>query len=164
MAATAEEVEDPRLMPLFIGYPEFVRGYGVNSFEPGECNNAANCPTFDRLSGSRMLVGNVELRFPLLRPFGVSDRMYGPIPVEVAFFLDSGVAWNKGDKPSFLNGSRTAGLERRHHAAQQRARICHRPDRLRTAVRSLRARLGVGILSDAGILERAARQALGFGL
>ena len=98
--------EDPRLMPLFLGYPEFVRGYGANSFEPGECESAANCPTFDRLSGSRMLVGNVELRFPLLRPFGVSDRMYGPLPVEVAFFLDSGVAWSTGDKPSFFNGSR----------------------------------------------------------
>ena len=25
--------EDNRLMPLFLGYPEFVRGYGVDSFE-----------------------------------------------------------------------------------------------------------------------------------
>ena len=51
-----------------------------------------------------MLVGNIEFRFPLLRPFGVSDRMYGPLPVEVAFFLDGGVTWNKGQKPSFFNG------------------------------------------------------------
>jgi hypothetical protein len=46
------------------------------------------------LMGSRMLVGNVEFRFPLLRPFGVSQRMYGPVPVEVALFADGGVAWN----------------------------------------------------------------------
>jgi dipeptidyl aminopeptidase/acylaminoacyl peptidase len=96
--------DDPRLAPLFIGYPEFVRGYGVNSFEAGECLTNASCPTFDRLSGSRMLVGNIELRFPLLRPFGVSDRMYGPLPVEVAFFLDGGVTWNGGEKPSFFQG------------------------------------------------------------
>jgi len=32
--------------------------------------------------------------------------MYGPIPVEVAFFADGGVAWNRGEKPSFLGGSR----------------------------------------------------------
>ena len=51
-----------------------------------------------------MLVGNIEFRFPLLRPFGVSDRMYGPLPVEVAFFLDGGVTWNRGQKPSFFNG------------------------------------------------------------
>ncbi len=95
--------DDPRLIPLFIGYPEFVRGYGVDSFASGECATSASCPTLDRLSGSRMLVGNIELRFPLLRPFGVSDRMYGPLPVEVAFFLDSGVTWNKGQRPSLFN-------------------------------------------------------------
>lgn len=98
--------DDSRLMPLFIGYPEFVRGYGVNSFEAGECVSSENCPTFDRLVGSRLMVGNLEFRFPLLRPFGVNDRMYGPVPVEVAFFLDGGVTWSKGDKPSFFNGTR----------------------------------------------------------
>ena len=96
--------EDGRLIPLFLGYPEFVRGYGVDSFTTGECGTSSSCPTYDRLVGSRMLVGNVELRFPLLRPFGVSDRMYGPLPVEVAFFLDGGVTWNRGQKPSFFNG------------------------------------------------------------
>jgi Tol biopolymer transport system component len=98
---------DTRLIPLFIGYPEFVRGYGVDSFQAGECESSASCPTFDRLVGSRMLVGNIEFRFPLLRPFrGVSSNVYGPLPVEVAFFLDGGVTWNKGEKPSFFNGTR----------------------------------------------------------
>ena len=55
--------------------------------------------------GSRMLVGNLEFRFPLLRPFGASRRMYGPVPVEVAFFADGGVAWNSGEQ---------AVLPRRH--------------------------------------------------
>ncbi len=96
--------QDERLMPLFMGYPEFVRGYGVNSFSAGECASSESCPTFDRLVGSRMLVGNIEFRFPLLRPFGVGQNMYGPLPVEVAFFLDGGVTWNKGQKPSFFNG------------------------------------------------------------
>ncbi len=98
--------EDPRLIPLFMGYPEFVRGYGIDSFEAGECATSESCPTFDRLVGSRMLVGNIELRFPLLRPFGVNERMYGPLPVEVAFFLDGGVTWSQGQKPSFFNGTR----------------------------------------------------------
>jgi hypothetical protein len=96
--------EDDRLVPLFIGYPEFVRGYGVNSFSSAECGSSGSCPTFDRLVGSRMLVGNIEFRFPLLRPFGVSDRMYGPLPIEVAFFLDGGVTWDRGQRPSFFNG------------------------------------------------------------
>lgn len=97
--------DDTRLVPLFIGYPEFVRGYGINSFEATECQSATVCTTFDRLTGSRMLVGNVEFRFPLLRPFrGVDSSVYGPLPVEVAFFLDGGVTWNKGQRPSFFNG------------------------------------------------------------
>jgi Tol biopolymer transport system component len=96
--------EDPRLIPLFLGYPEFVRGYGIDSFSSGECGSSESCATFNRLVGSRILVGNLELRFPLLRPFGVSNRMYGPLPVEVAFFLDGGVAWNKGQTPTLFDG------------------------------------------------------------
>jgi hypothetical protein len=83
--------EDPRFFPMFIGYPNLVRGYNVYSITPDECAAVASteCPAFDRLVGSRMLVGNLEFRFPLLRPFtGASSRMYGAVPVEVALFLD----------------------------------------------------------------------------
>ena len=34
----------------------------------------SDCPAFDRLIGSRMLVGNIEFRFPLLRPFTGASR------------------------------------------------------------------------------------------
>lgn len=93
--------EDPRLFPLFLGYPNLVRGYDVNSFDASECvpNATSSCPVFDRLLGSRVLVGNVEFRFPLLRPFGLRERMYGPVPIEVAFFADGGAAWNGGERP-----------------------------------------------------------------
>jgi hypothetical protein len=100
--------EDPRLYPLSLGYPTLVRGYDVNTFDASECvpNATSQCPAFDRLLGSRMLVGNVEFRFPLLRPFGASRRMYGPLPVELALFADGGVAWNSGERPSMLGGTR----------------------------------------------------------
>jgi hypothetical protein len=100
--------EDQRLFPLFIGYPNLVRGYDVGTFDPTECvpTRTSDCPALDRLVGSRLLVGNLEFRFPLLRPFGASQRMYGPLPVEVALFADGGVAWNRHEKPSFLGGSR----------------------------------------------------------
>jgi len=101
--------EDLRLFPMYIGYPALVRGYDINSFGPGDCVPSATsqCPAFDRLLGSRMLVGNLEFRFPLLRPFVASpSRMYGPIPLEVAFFVDGGVAWNRGESPSLLGGGR----------------------------------------------------------
>jgi len=100
--------EDPRLYPLFIGYPSLVRGYDLYTFEPQECppSPTNSCPTFDNLFGSRVLVGNLEFRFPLLRPFGASQRMYGPVPVEVALFTDAGVAWNQGQTPALFGGTR----------------------------------------------------------
>jgi outer membrane protein assembly factor BamA len=100
--------DDARLVPLYLGYPTLVRGYDVNSFDPAECvqSGPSSCPAFDRLIGSRIAVGNVELRFPLLRPFGVTTRMYGPLPVEVAVFADGGVAWRAGERPSFAGGDR----------------------------------------------------------
>jgi Tol biopolymer transport system component len=102
--------QDQRLSPLFLGYPNLVRGYDVSSVGATTClvapGIASDCVGFDQLMGSRILVGNLEFRFPLLRPFGASQRMYGPLPVEVAFFTDGGVAWNRGDRPSFLGGQR----------------------------------------------------------
>ncbi len=101
--------ESTQLYPLYLGYPELVRGYGVGSFQPGECvagPTGGTCEAFDRLLGSRLMVGNLELRFPLLRPFGVRSGMYGPVPVEVAFFADGGVAWTQNQSPSFVGGDR----------------------------------------------------------
>lgn len=66
----------------------------------------SQCPAFDRLIGSRLLVANVEFRFPLLRPFGVSRRMYGPLPIEMGLFADGGWAWNSGERPSLFGGTR----------------------------------------------------------
>ena len=100
--------DDRRLFPLFLGYPNLVRGYDVGTFQSADCLPTAEsqCPALDRLMGSRLLVGNLEFRFPLLRPFGASEGMYGPIPVEVALFADGGVAWNRSEKPSIFGGAR----------------------------------------------------------
>jgi hypothetical protein len=100
--------EDTRISPLYIGYPWLVRGYDAGSIDSDECGPSltGSCQLIDRLLGSRMLMANVELRFPLLRPFGVSGNMYGPLPVEVALFADGGIAWNKDQSPSFFGGSR----------------------------------------------------------
>jgi hypothetical protein len=100
--------EDGLLLPLFIGYPELIRGYNYGSFRASECTvgPAGPCDVYDRLLGSRMLIGNLEFRFPLLRPFGVSGSMYGPVPVEVALFADAGVAWTQANRPTFAGGGR----------------------------------------------------------
>jgi surface antigen Omp85-like protein len=88
--------ESTLLTPVFIGYPDLVRGYDVGSFDATECGNAANgsCPVFDRLLGSRMIVTNAELRFPLWGALGGSN-FYGPLPVELAVFGDAGAAWDR---------------------------------------------------------------------
>ena len=99
---------DPRLWPLYLGYPNLVRGYDYSSLTASDCTATAtsSCKEYDQLLGSRMIVGNAEFRFPLLRPFGVGSGMYGPVPLELAFFGDAGVAWNQGEKPDGLGGSR----------------------------------------------------------
>ena len=88
--------EDPLLYPVFIGYPDLVRGYDYYSFSPAECGNTTNgaCPVFDKLLGSRMIVGNAELRFPPWGAFGGSN-FYGPLPLELAVFADAGAAWTR---------------------------------------------------------------------
>ncbi len=102
--------EDPRLVPLYVGNPTLVRGYDINSFGESECTPTpdGSCAELDRLLGSRLLVGNLEWRFPLLRPLGVRPGMYGPVPMEIAVFADAGVAWYSGERPAMFGGRRRA--------------------------------------------------------
>jgi outer membrane protein assembly factor BamA len=88
--------EDPILTPVFIGYPELVRGYDYGSFQAKECGitTDGSCPVIDQLIGSRMIVANAELRFPLWGTFGGSS-LYGPVPIELAVFGDAGAAWTR---------------------------------------------------------------------
>ena len=94
--------EDFRLPILYLGYPGLVRGYDSGSFESFECGLTADgsCPTFDRLIGSKVAIANAELRFPLWGAFG-GDNFYGPLPIEMALFADSGVAWDRSTRPGF---------------------------------------------------------------
>jgi len=97
--------EDQRLPTLYLGYPGLVRGYDSGSIEAGECGTQINgsCPTFDRMIGSRVAVANAEFRFPLWGALG-GDRFYGPLPIEVGVFGDTGVAWGATTRPSFAGG------------------------------------------------------------
>ncbi len=94
--------EDPRLGQLFVGYPWLVRGYDAESFTT---NDAASAQRFNTLLGSRVAVGNVELRLPLL---GAAGWLRSPMlpPIEAAGFYDAGVAWTSSEKASFLGGDR----------------------------------------------------------
>jgi Tol biopolymer transport system component len=98
--------EDPRFYDLYLGYPYLVRGYDSGSFTSDECG-LTSCPAYENLFGSRMLVGNFELRFPLLGALGAKN-LYGPVPIEIALFADGGVAWRNGETPSLFGGERDA--------------------------------------------------------
>jgi Tol biopolymer transport system component len=85
---------------IFLGYPFLVRGYSYNSVSD-ECLNelqtSANggkaCQVYQMLFGSRVAVGNLELRIPVIR-----NTLHGNVqlpPVEVFGFLDAGAAWGK---------------------------------------------------------------------
>ena len=98
--------EDERLTPLFLGYPNLVRGYEFGSFSAQECGTSdGTCPVFDRLLGSRLAVANAELRFPPFSALG-GRRFYGPLPLELLAFADAGAAWTSTEKPTFLGGDR----------------------------------------------------------
>ena len=75
---------DPRFRSIYLGYTELIRGY--DNIQASECEPDAatsQCPVFDRLFGSRMIVANAEVRAPL---WGlIKGRLtYGPLPIEIA--------------------------------------------------------------------------------
>jgi Tol biopolymer transport system component len=94
--------EDEILRALNLGYPGLVRGYDDNTFDPQDCQLVPGypddtCPLYSQLIGSRMIIGNLELRFPLLGALGVGSGYYGFLPIELAIFTDAGVAWWQND-------------------------------------------------------------------
>jgi hypothetical protein len=95
--------EDPRLSPIFVGQPAFIRGYDPNSFTLDECVTGSEegdpCPEFSRLVGSRMAIANFELRIPLFgnRELGLVNLPF--LPTELAPFFDIGTAWTRDEGP-----------------------------------------------------------------
>jgi WD40 repeat protein len=79
---------------LFLGSTDLVRGNTSGSYYSHECR-AANftCVPLERLLGTRIAVGNAELRFPLLYG-GLAFLPAGFPPIEGALFYDVGVAWD----------------------------------------------------------------------
>lgn len=95
------DAEDRRLAPLFLGDPELVRGYSIDSFSVNDCapSVASACPQFDRLLGSRVFVVNAEVRAPLVGLFR-GELSYGALPIDVFGFFDTGVAWTSAQGPT----------------------------------------------------------------
>ena len=103
-----KDAEDNRIYPLSIGYPGFVRGYDYNSFDSNEflTDSANTTNLYNNLYGSKMLVGNFEVRFPFFGLLGLGSGYYGFFPIETGLFYDTGVAWTNDSKASLLGGNR----------------------------------------------------------
>jgi hypothetical protein len=102
-----KDSEDSRFYPLYIAYWDLVRGY--ESFSNAELSTYQQNPgeAFDpnRLYGSKMLMGNVELRFPLLGVLGIGKGYFGAWPLEFFGFFDWGVAY--AQNPGYWWGGET---------------------------------------------------------
>lgn len=92
--------DDYRLYPMFLGYPDLVRGYQYGTF------SSQDSVLFNRIIGSKMIIANFELRFPLLGIFGIGEGYYGFLPIEFGGFYDAGLAWDRNNKPWFAGGDR----------------------------------------------------------
>ncbi len=104
---------DADQFPVFLGNTELMRGYTAVSLVNHECysqiSNAnpvfgvgaassTGCAALDQLIGSRVAVGNVELRFPLTRSLTLGFLPIGFPPIEGAIFYDVGIAWRTGSQ------------------------------------------------------------------
>ncbi len=100
------DAESDRLGALYLGDGSLVRGYSYSSFDANDCTSSgtgslatSSCPQFDRLVGSKLALANAELRIPLFgtNGFGLIESPLPPI--EIAPFVDAGVAWTKTSGP-----------------------------------------------------------------
>ncbi|MDQ6885889.1 MAG: hypothetical protein M3068_01210 [Gemmatimonadota bacterium] len=89
----------------YIGYPDIIRGYDRETFRTSGCATGSTALYYkcSPLLGSRIAVGNAELRFPLLRgqAFGLPIALP---PIEGLVFYDAGLAWFGGQS---INGTRS---------------------------------------------------------
>jgi Tol biopolymer transport system component len=79
--------------PLFLGFPGMVHGYDDLVFDQ-QNGQPGNMVSVNDLIGSRILVGNVELRLPFSGPRQLSVINSRIFFTELALFFDSGLAWD----------------------------------------------------------------------
>lgn len=82
--------------PLYLGYPWLIRGY--ENISSNEGSDGLDVFDVSRLSGQRVLVGNVEFRLPLSGPERLALIKSKFILTDLNLFFDGGVAWSKGDR------------------------------------------------------------------
>ena len=104
-----------QINPLFIGYPNFIRGYEANTFFNNNTGGlSSNGFSIDQLIGNRFAIANFEVRLPFTGPEKLSVVPSKFLFSELNLFFDAGVAWNKGDKVSFSNQVEQTGFDEKN--------------------------------------------------
>ncbi len=90
---------DETAFPKYIARSDFVRGYDRNNQFYASCPvvgaNPSNCSAL-QLLGSRVMVANAELRFPLIRKIDLGVLPVSLPPLDGLVFYDEGLAWSRG--------------------------------------------------------------------
>jgi len=76
--------------PLYLGSPWYIRGFNDSSTEQLLLNNGGS---IDQLFGSKLLVGNFEVRLPFTGPKQIAAIQSGFLFSDLNLFFDAGVAW-----------------------------------------------------------------------
>ena len=86
--------------PIFLGYPWYMRGYEFgNSTEILRQNGRS----LEELFGSKIAVGNLEIRVPFTGPEQLALIKSKFLFTELSVFTDAGLAWDTFDKPTDSN-------------------------------------------------------------
>ena len=97
---------DELSFPKYIGNPYYIRGYDRENFFGSGCVGgnlgAGQQCSARQLLGSRVVVANAELRFPLVRRFDLGLLPISLPPLDGLVFYDAGAAWSK-DQTFYLN-------------------------------------------------------------
>ena len=102
----ARGLRTTRLYPIYMGYETLLRGY--TKFDALEGSTPGS--VYHQLFGSKMLMANFELRFPLFQLLGLGGGWYGILPLDIYTYFDTGIAWYDSslasEKPWFVGGDR----------------------------------------------------------
>jgi len=100
-----QSIDGTRIGQEFLGFaynPGFLRGYSFNTFNFTEECQTSDDQEFDcvaPLQGTRLALGSIEARIPLLGVEDLGLLNFPFLPTELAFFADAGLTWDRGDNP-----------------------------------------------------------------
>jgi hypothetical protein len=101
--------DQERLNPLFIGYPQYIRGYEANSFYKNNTTVSPGGFDINQLQGSKMAIANFEIRLPFTGPPRLAAIESKFLISDINAFFYIGVAYDKDSKIAFRSEPRALG-------------------------------------------------------